>query len=96
MSTKDFKPRRVVRSNLSSNPKTARNRAAETSKRGFEAAELKAKTAYRVNKSRALGKLHKSSGWDILSSAEKGRREQDALEEVEDKFSRRMPELHRE
>jgi hypothetical protein len=94
--SKDFKPRQVVKQNLSTNPKTARNRAAEASKRGFDAAEHKAKSAYRVNKSRALEKLHKIPSWNVQSREEQERMEQEALDAVEDKFARKMDELRRE
>jgi hypothetical protein len=96
MSGKDFKPRQPVKQNHSDNPKTARNRAAEASKRGFKAGELKAKSAYRVNKSRALRKLHKTPEWNIRSPTEQDKLERDAMEPVEEKFALRMEGLRRE
>lgn len=96
MSSSDFKPRKARKQKLSDNVKTARNRAAEVAKTGFEAAELKAKSAYRVNKSRGLRKLRKSPGWLVLSEQEQETREHEVVVAAENKFYERMDALHRE
>ena len=96
MSSSDFKPRKARKQKLSDNVKTVRNRAAEVAKTGFEAAELKAKSAYRVNKSRGLRKLQQSPGWILLSEKEQERREHDVVVAAENKFCERMDALHRE
>lgn len=96
MSSEDFKPRKARKQQYSENAKTARNRAAEASKRGFEAAELRARIAYRTNKSRSLAKLHKSDRWNLLSPTEQERREAGACEAVERRFFDRMDELRQE
>jgi hypothetical protein len=92
----DFKPRQARKEHHSDNAKTVRNRAAEVSKTGFEAAELRARTAFRTNKSRALGRLRNSPGWNECSLKEQERREQEALNAVEKKFLDRMDDLRKE
>jgi hypothetical protein len=96
MSSSDFKPRKARKQKLSDNVKTARNRAAEVAKTGFEAAELKAKSASRVNKSRGLRKLQQSPGWIVLSEKEQEKRELEVVVAADNKFCERMDALHRE
>jgi hypothetical protein len=96
MSSGDFKPRKARKHKHSDNAKTTRNRAAEVAKTGFEAAELKARSAYRVNKSRGLAKLHESSGWKMLSEREQAKRENEVVMAAEEKLFKRMNALRQE
>jgi hypothetical protein len=96
MTGDDFKPRKARKQKHSDNAKTARNRAAETLKTGLEAAELKARSAYRVNKSLGLAKLQNSAGWKILSETEQTKRQNEVVDAAEQKLCNRMEALHRE
>jgi len=94
MTGDDFKPRKARKQKHSDNAKTARNRAAEILKTGLEAAELKARSAYRVNKSRGLAKLQNSAGWKILSEREQTKRQNEVVDAAEQKLCNRMEALH--
>ena len=96
MTGDDFKPRKARKQKHSDNAKTTRNCAAETLKTGLEAAELKARSAYRVNKSRGLAKLQNSAGWKILSETEQTKRQNEVVDAAEQKLCNRMETLHRE
>ena len=93
MSGSRFKPRKPREVTHSDNPKTVRNRTVESSKRGFDAAELKAKNAHRVTKHRHLTKLHNSSKWQRLSGAEQTKRERDVIAVLEQKLHDKIKEL---
>ena len=67
----------------SDNPKTIRNRENETAKRGIDIALARADTAFRVAKSRALAKLHKSSEWIKLDTAGQQRAERKVIRRLE-------------
>jgi hypothetical protein len=88
-SEKIFKPRQTVSKQHSPNAKTTRNRNAERSKRGLEAAFLKADIAFRTAKSRALAKLHKSNEWGTLSDRQKSEAITKAVRMLEDKRDKR-------
>lgn len=96
MSSGDFKPRKSRKQKHSDNAKTTRNRAAEVAKTGFDAAELRARSAYRVNKSRGLAKLHRSPGWKVLSEQQQVKREDEVVMAAEEKLFKRMNSLRRE
>ena len=94
MTGDDFKQRKARKQKHSDNAKTTRNRAAETLKTGLEAAKLKARSAYRVNKSRGLAKLQNSAGWKILSETEQTKRQNEVVDAAEQKLCNRMEALH--
>src|SRR5271169_4818072 len=71
-----FKARTSCRDILSKNPKTIKNRDAETAKYGIEIAEFHDQNAFRTAKYRALKKLRTSAGWITLGP--------DAQKEVEE------------
>jgi len=96
MSGSPFKSRKARKVTHSDNPKTARNRTAESSKKGFDAAELKAKNGHRVAKHRQLTRLHNSREWQRLSSAEQTKRESDVIAVLEQKLHDKIKELERE
>jgi hypothetical protein len=80
-----FKRQLSIKSDYSKNPKTIRNRQAQISKQGLDAALLKADTAFRTAKSRALAKLHKSNGWDAFSAVERESKESQVISDLEQK-----------
>jgi hypothetical protein len=96
MSKSPFKPRKARKVQYSDNPKTARNRQAEATKKGFEVAELKAKIAFRTNKSRHLTKLHKSEEWNSLSPQERWKRENAVVLPLEQKYKEKIRLLEKE
>jgi hypothetical protein len=93
MSETLFQPRKARRTSHSDNPKTKRNREAEAAKSGFEAAELKARTAFRTSKSRHLAKLHRTPGWSALTATQREDREADVVEELEKKLREKLRAL---
>jgi hypothetical protein len=93
MSETFFQPRKARRTSHSDNPKTKRNREAEAAKSGFEAAELKARTAFRTSKSRRLAKLHRTPGWSALTATQREDREADVVEELEKKLREKLRAL---
>ena len=88
-----FQPRKARKTSHSDNPKTKRNREAEAAKSGFEAAELKARTAFRTSKSRHLAKLHRTPGWLTLTPAQREDREADVVEALEEKLAQKIRAL---
>jgi hypothetical protein len=93
MSETLFQPRKARRTSHSDNPKTKRNREAEAAKSGFEAAELKVRTAFRTSKSRHLAKLHRTPGWSALTATQREDREADVVEELEKKLREKLRAL---
>jgi len=78
-----FKPRQQKSTQHSENPKTVRNRENDTTKRGLDIAMTRADTAFRVAKSRALAKLHKSPEWNKLDSSGQQRAERKVVRHCE-------------
>ena len=93
MSETHFQPRKARKMSHSDNPKTQRNRKAESAKSGYEAAEMRAKTAFRTNKCRHLAKLHRAPEWSRLTPSQREDREADVIEELEKKHAEKLRAL---
>ncbi len=95
LSPRAFKPRQASSKEHSTNAKTVRNRLNQVSKRGIDAALLKADGAFRRAKSRALQKLRQSPGWGFMSAEQQARAERDAIRPLETRrdYKRRHLEM---
>src|SRR5271170_6518639 len=91
-----FKPRQTKSTEHSAHPKTTKNRENEAAKRGIDIAIIRADTAFRVAKSRALAKLHKSSEWIAMDAAAKRRAEKRVIKLLEDRRDKRETAIEHE
>jgi hypothetical protein len=93
MSEAHFQPRKARKTSHSDNPKTQRNRKAELAKSGYNAAEMRAKTAFRTNKCRHLAKLRRTPEWSRLTHSQREDREADVIEQLEKKHAEKLQAL---
>jgi len=84
MRSNPFSPLKLTKSCPSNNPKTILNRKNDHKKRGLDAALHHADRRFRVNKSRALEKLHKDKKFASLSEVEQGVMENEIIGRLED------------
>ena len=85
MRSNPFSPLKSNKSSPSNNPKSVLNRRNDHKKRGLDAALHRADRRFRVNKSRALEKLHKDKKFISLSEIAQGVREKEIIGKLEDK-----------
>jgi hypothetical protein len=91
-----FKPRQLTSRTRSTNPKTIRNRNAEATKQGLDAAFLKADVAFRTAKSRAFVKLHDSKEWKYMSDRERSQAEKKVEKVLKDKRDMKKRDMEKE
>jgi hypothetical protein len=84
MRSNPFSPLKSTKSCPSNNPKTILNCKNDHKKRGLDAALHRADRRFRVNKSRALEKLHKDKKFASLSEVEQGVMENEIIGRLED------------
>ena len=85
MRSNPFSPLKSNKSSPSNNPKSVLNRRNIHKKRGLDAALHRADRRFRVNKSRALEKLHKDKKFTSLCEIAQGAREKEIIGKLEDK-----------
>ena len=85
MRSNPFSPLKSNKSSPSNNPKSVLNRRNIHKKRGLDAALHRADRRFRVNKSRALEKLHKDKKFTSLCEIVQGAREKEIIGKLEDK-----------
>ena len=96
MRSNPFSPLKSTKSNPSTNPKSILNRRNEYKKRGLDAALHRADRRFRVNKSRALEKLHKDQKFMSVSAIAQGVLEKQIIGKMEDKRDAEKLNLEKE